>query len=116
MIVDASREDDRRLSGHAHTFLRCRSGGWADFLSCRDISCLCLWSCSLELFDRPKPRDESSAADATSSNGNSATTAVAFDPRDMLEAVDLVEKLRKTEFASKLALDKWSEKVSSHEG
>jgi hypothetical protein len=30
----------------------------------------------------------------------------------MIEAIDLIAQLNKTEFKAKLALDKWSEKVS----
>ncbi|KAH7460653.1 Cytoskeleton-associated protein 5 [Phytophthora ramorum] len=36
-----------------------------------------------------------------------------FDPRDFAETVDLLAKLPKTEFKTKLALPKWSEKVEA---
>uniref|UniRef100_M4BXP9 TOG domain-containing protein n=1 Tax=Hyaloperonospora arabidopsidis (strain Emoy2) TaxID=559515 RepID=M4BXP9_HYAAE len=40
-------------------------------------------------------------------------TPAAFDPRDFAETVDLLARLPKTEFRTKLALPKWSEKVEA---
>jgi hypothetical protein len=65
---------------------------------------------------RPKPQ---SAASGDSSDTTTGTTGddtaddsnAVFDPRDMIEPVDLIAQLAKTEFKAKLALDKWSEKV-----
>lgn len=56
------------------------------------------------------------AAGGKPSSGVSHTAepaAPAFDPRDFAETVDLLAKLPKTEFKTKLALPKWSEKVEA---
>ncbi|KAG1713553.1 hypothetical protein DVH05_001339 [Phytophthora capsici] len=49
----------------------------------------------------------------STTSGAAESTPAAFDPRDFAETVDLLAKLPKTEFKTKLALPKWSEKVEA---
>eukprot|EP00644_Phytophthora_capsici_P012077 jgi/Phyca11/63671/gw1.12.481.1 len=50
---------------------------------------------------------------SSTTSGAAESTPAAFDPRDFAETVDLLAKLPKTEFKTKLALPKWSEKVEA---
>ncbi|KAL4157063.1 hypothetical protein PRNP1_006089 [Phytophthora ramorum] len=50
---------------------------------------------------------------AGAASGAAEPAPAAFDPRDFAETVDLLAKLPKTEFKTKLALPKWSEKVEA---
>ncbi|CAI5727538.1 unnamed protein product [Hyaloperonospora brassicae] len=62
------------------------------------------------------PAKATANASGRSSSGAAevnADTPAAFDPRDFAETVDLLAKLPKTEFKTKLALPKWSEKVEA---
>ncbi|OWZ12692.1 Cytoskeleton-associated protein [Phytophthora megakarya] len=50
---------------------------------------------------------------STAASGAVEPAAAAFDPRDFAETVDLLAKLPKSDFKTKLALPKWSEKVEA---
>lgn len=51
--------------------------------------------------------------EASSSGSSAIESAPAYDPRDFAETVDLLAKLPKSDFKTKLALPKWSEKVEA---
>ncbi|UIZ24806.1 hypothetical protein KXD40_006689 [Peronospora effusa] len=64
---------------------------------------------------KPTKVDTSGADERASIGAAPAAEPVsaAFDPREFAETVDLLAKLPKTEFKTKLALPKWSEKVEA---
>lgn len=53
------------------------------------------------------------AAAKGGAGGSQPAAGAAFDPREFAETVNLLEKLPKTEFRTKLAQPKWSEKVEA---
>ncbi|KAL4103105.1 hypothetical protein PRIC1_006840 [Phytophthora ramorum] len=61
-----------------------------------------------------KPAKAAGGGNTTGASSGAADPAsAALDPRDFTEIVDLLAKLPKTEFKTKLALPKWSEKVEA---
>lgn len=58
-----------------------------------------------------RPKAAAAQGGAADDAGEEDEATPAFDARDMVEAVDLMERLKKTEFNAKMAEEKWSEKV-----